>query len=97
MTQQSLVLWGILAVFLIGVVLCVRSFRGRPIKMRLEDLISLALSSLGLISSFHLIYKAFSLKELQEILGADIVTLIIGGIAVVWVSGKEIIRIMVED
>jgi uncharacterized membrane protein YqjE len=97
MSQQALALWGILAASLVLIVLCVRTFRGRSLKISLEDFIALFLSSLGCISSFHLIYKAFSLKELQDILGGDVVTLIIGGIAVVWVSTKEIIRIMFED
>jgi len=97
MSQKTLALWGISAALLVVIVLFVRGFRGRSLKISLEDFIAVSLSSLGCISSFHLIYKAFSIKELQDILGGDVVTLIIGGISVVWVSGKEIIRIMFED
>jgi len=96
MSQRTLALWGILAVSLAVIVLCVRALRGKPLKIYLEDLISLSLSSLVFISSVHLIYKAFSVEELREILEGDIVTLIIGGLAVLWVSGKEVFRIILD-
>ncbi len=97
MSQSILTLWGLLSGCLIVAVMVVKVSRGRRLKITLEDFIALALSSLGCISSIHLIYKAFSLEELREILDGDIVTLIIGGLAVLWVSGKEVIRIMLDD
>ncbi|MGF1570008.1 MAG: hypothetical protein ACFCVD_18385 [Nodosilinea sp.] len=97
MSQSILTLWGLLASCLIVAVMAVKAWRRQRLKITLEDFIALALSSLGCISSLHLIYKAFSVEELREILEGDIVTLIIGGLAVLWVSGKEVIRIMLDD
>jgi hypothetical protein len=97
MSQSILTLWGVLSGCLIVAVMVVKAWRGRRLKITLEDFIALTLSSLGCISSIHLIYKAFSLEELREILDGDIVTLIIGGLAVLWVSGKEVIRIMLDN
>jgi hypothetical protein len=37
------------------------------------------------------------LKSLQDLLGADVVTLVVGGVAVIWVSAKEVWKITIEN
>lgn len=93
MDQISLLIWGGLTIVAILLVLLVRQRLNKPLQLDLSELISLALAVLGVLSSIQLIYKAFTLKQLQDLLGADVVTLVVGGIAVIWVSAKEVWKI----
>lgn len=94
MNQISLIVWGGLTVVAIVTVLLVRRRLNKPLGLELSEFISLSLAILGVMSSCQLIYKAFTLKPLQDLLGADIVTLVVGGVAVIWVSAKEAWKII---
>jgi predicted membrane channel-forming protein YqfA (hemolysin III family) len=95
MDQSSLIVWGCLTIIAIFTVLLVRRRLNKSLKLELSEFISLALAILGVMSSCQLIYKPLTLKVLQDLLGADIVTLTIGAIAVIWVSAKEVWKITV--
>lgn len=97
MNQISLIVWGSLTVVTIAVVLLVRRRLNKSLELELSEFISLSLAILGVMSSCQLIYKAFTLKPLQDLLGADVVTLVVGGIAVIWVSAKEVWKITIGN
>ncbi|MEK0192992.1 MAG: hypothetical protein EAZ98_16580 [Oscillatoriales cyanobacterium] len=67
--------------------------RGRPIVLKLADFMNLALATTAIVSSCSLIYRAATLKELEILLGFDIVTLYLGAIAVIWLSTQQIWQI----
>ncbi len=67
--------------------------RRRPIVFKLVDFMNLALATTAIISSCSLIYRAITLKELETLLGFDIVTLYLGAIAVIWLSTQQIWQI----
>lgn len=90
MNQVVLVAWVCLSLVVVLVVLVVRHRSNKPLNLELSQIISLILAVLGVVSSCDLLYKAFTLQQLKDLLGPDIVTLIIGGIAVIWVSAKEV-------
>jgi uncharacterized membrane protein YqjE len=94
MDQIALVVWGSLTLAVIIAVLFVRRRKSKSLNLELSEFISLTLAVLGVISSCQLIYKAFTLEQLQDLLGADIVTLVIGGVAVIWVSAKEVWKLL---
>lgn len=94
MNQAALVRWVGLTLLVILAVLGIRYYRQKPLKIGLSELISLALAVLGFLSSLQLIYQAFASHELQELLGGNIVVLVIGGVAVIWVSIKEIWKLL---
>ncbi|AFY62052.1 hypothetical protein [Synechococcus sp. PCC 6312] len=96
MSQGLLILWTVFTIVVILTVLILRKRQQKSVNLELAQLISLALSTLGIVSSTHLLYKAFTLRDFQEILGADIVTLVIGAVAVIWVSAKEVVKIVLE-
>jgi heme/copper-type cytochrome/quinol oxidase subunit 1 len=93
MSQTALFVWSCLTALAVATVLAARRRSSKSLKLDLSEFISLALAVLGVISSCQLLYKAFTLKTLQDLLGADIVTLVIGGVAVIWVSAKEVWKI----
>jgi hypothetical protein len=97
MDRLLLVIWGVLTGIAIVGVLLVRRHLNKPIGLELSEFISLALAILGVISSCQLIYKVFVLEQLRSLLGGDIVTLMIGGIAVIWVSAKEVWKITIGN
>lgn len=90
--MNSLVLssWAVLCPIVVITVVFVRYRRNKRFDLELAECLSLLLAMLGMISSIELLHKAFTLKALQDLLGLDIVTLVIGAIAVIWVSAKEI-------
>jgi uncharacterized membrane protein YqjE len=94
MDQIALVVWMSLTLVVIIAVLFIRRRKNKPLNLELSEFISLTLAVLGVISSCQLIYKAFTLEQLQNLLGADIVTLVIGGVAVIWVSAKEVWKLL---
>lgn len=94
MDQAALVRWGGVTLIVVLVVLVIRYYRRKPLKLELSEIISLALAVLGFLSSFQLIYQAFTSQELQELLSGNIVVLVIGGVAVIWVSIKEIWKLL---
>jgi uncharacterized membrane protein YqjE len=94
MHRIALVVWGSLTLIVIIAVLFIRHRKNKPLNLELSEFISLTLAVLGVISSCQLIYKAFTVKQLQDLLGADVVTLVIGGVAVVWVSAKEVWKLL---
>jgi hypothetical protein len=94
MDQIALVVWVSLTLVVIIAVLFIRRRKNKPFNLELSEFISLTLAVLGVISSCQLIYKAFTLEQLQDLLGADIITLVIGGVAVIWVSAKEVWKLL---
>ncbi len=96
MPQRILILWAFSTLMVILAVLIIRKRQQKSVNLELAQLISLALSTLGIVSSSQLLYKAFTFKDFQAILGADIITLVIGAVAVIWVSAKEVIKIVLE-
>ncbi len=58
----------------------------------LSDFINIGVSLAGVVSSCGLIVLAFTSSELKDLLGADIVALVLGAIAVIWVSIQQIIK-----
>lgn len=94
MNQVTLAIWACLTLVVILVVLLVRRRRSKSFSLELSEFISLTLAILGVISSLQLLCKAFTLEELQNLLGADVVTLVIGGISVIWVSAKEVWKLL---
>jgi LPXTG-motif cell wall-anchored protein len=95
MEQTTLLLWaGLTAVVVVAVVL-VRYKRRKRLDIELSEFIGLVAAVLGVVSSCQLLYKAFTLQALQDLLGQDIVTLIIGAIAVIWVSAKEVWKALI--
>lgn len=97
MNQTSLIVWGGLTVAAMVTVLLVRRRLNKSLSLELSEFISLSLAILGVMSSCQLIYKAFTLKPLQDLLDADVVTLVVGGVAVIWVSAKEVWKITVGN
>ncbi len=94
MNSVVLVAWLCLTLIVVLVVLLVRYRTQKPLNLELSQFVSLILAVLGVVSSCNLIYKAFTLQQLKDLLGPDIVTLIIGGIAVIWVSAKEVWKLL---
>jgi uncharacterized membrane protein YqjE len=94
MSQIVLIIWVAITFVVLVSVLLIRRRKKKSLKLELTEFISLTLAILGIISSCQLIYKAFTVKPLQDLLGADVVTLVIGGIAVIWVSAKEIWKLI---
>lgn len=75
-----------------AIILGVRYKRNKPLStLQLANFVSLALAVYATISSLQLIYSAFTVQQLQTLLGAEnIPALVLGGVAVIWVSIKEI-------
>ena len=62
--------------------------------LELTEFILLALAVASIVSSCHLLYLAFTSSELMELLGIDIIILILGSISVIWVSFQYIESIL---
>jgi len=101
----SLLVWlGATAIVLVYV-LWVRSrhvpvsSQGKPLEqLDLTNFVSLALSTVAVLSSLRLAYRAFTIQELQTVLGEeDLVPLVLGAAAVIWVSIKEIRKLLPDD
>jgi hypothetical protein len=90
MAGSTLLIWAGLTAVVIVVVVLVRWKRKQQLDIELAEFVGLILAVLGIISSCQLLYKAFTLQILKDVLGSDIVTLIIRAIAVIWVSAKEV-------
>jgi hypothetical protein len=101
-TTLSLVIWGAVTVAVLMYVLWVRS-RSTPTTssgssmepLDLTNFISLALSTFAVLSSIRLVSRALTVQTLQTELGEeDLVALVLGAIAVIWVSLKEIRKLL---
>ncbi|AFY88384.1 MULTISPECIES: hypothetical protein [Chroococcidiopsis] len=90
MDRSTLLIWAGLTAVVVVIVVLVRWRRKQQFDLELAEFIGLILAVLGGISSCQLLYKAFTLQALKDLLGSDIVTLIIGAIAIIWVSVKEV-------
>ena len=90
MSQRTLALWGILAGIVSGYSFMCQSTSRQTTKdiFRRSNLFIPFLSWVYFQCSSNL-QSVFPWKRLREILEGDIVTLIIGGLAVLWVSGKR--------
>lgn len=103
MNQILLIVWGGLTIAAIATLLLVRRRSNKPLKLNkppkleLLEFISLSVAIQGVMSGCQLIYKAFTWKALQDLLGADVVVLVVGGVAVIWVSTKEVWKIIVGN
>ncbi len=73
----------------------IRWRRRKQLDIELSEFIGLIASVLGIISSCQLLYKAFTLEALRNLLGQDTVTLIVGAIALIWVAVKEVWKAMI--
>ena len=101
-TTLALVIWGAVTVAVLMYVLWVRS-RSSPTTasgssmepLDLTNFISLALSTFAVLSSIRLVSRALTVQTLQTELGEeDLVALVLGAIAVIWVSLKEIRKLL---
>jgi hypothetical protein len=90
MNRTVLFVRGILTLIVVLVIFLIRKTLQKPLNLELQQIVRLSLAVLGVISSCQLIYKAFTLEQLYILLQSDIVVLVIGGVAVIWVSAKEI-------
>lgn len=90
MDSGSLLVWATVTAATILVVVAVRYKRNKKLDINLTEFVSLLLATLGIVSSCELLHKAFTIEALKEILGQDIVTLIIGAIVVLWISVNEV-------
>lgn len=90
MDQVTLLAWAGITAVVVLMVVVVRWKRKKRLDIELSEFVGLVLAVLGVISSCQLLYKALTLQALRDLLGQDIVTLVIGAIAVTWVSVKEV-------
>lgn len=94
MNPVALTIWACLTTAVILTVILVRYRRFQRLDLDLSQVISLILAVLGVVSSCELLYKAFTIQALKDLLGPDIVTLVIGAFAVIWVSAKEVWKLL---
>ena len=93
MNSVALTIWACLSTAVILTVILVRYRRLQRFDLELSQFISLILAVLGVVSSCELLHKAFTIQALRDLLGPDIVTLVVGAVAVIWVSAKEISKL----
>jgi|GEM_PF-1134511 len=104
-TTLSLVIWGAVTVAVLIYVWWVRSRSTQPTAsvpsvepLDLTNFISLSLSTFAVLSSIRLVSRALTVQTLQTELGEeDLVALVLGAIAVIWVSLKEIRKLLPLD
>jgi hypothetical protein len=98
MTQVQVLLasWGFLTSLVIFVGIVTLYTRKKPISLELPAFMNLNLATAAIVSSCSLIYRAITVKELENLLGFDIVTLYLGAIAVIWLSFQQIWQIFRE-
>lgn len=90
-TLALLLVWVGLSVILLTVVAYVRWNRKKKLDIQLTEVISLVTITLGTIASYRLLFKVVSSQELRNLLELDeLAVLVIGVIAVSWVSVKEV-------
>lgn len=94
MDQVTLLVWAGLTTVVVLVVVALRYRQRKQLDIELSEFIVLVLALLSMFSSCQLLYKAFTLQALRDLLGWDIVVLILGAIAVIWVSVKEVRKIL---
>jgi hypothetical protein len=63
------------------------------VPLELTSFINLMLSAGSIVSACNLIYRLFIEKEIHILLGADTGALILGAIALIWVSAQSIRQI----
>jgi hypothetical protein len=101
MTPISLLLYIWLGAILVALIsiLAIRFYLGKPLKtVKLVNIVSLALAVYAALSSGQLIYQALTVQELQKLLGGEnIPSLILGGVAIIWVSLREIYKLCTEQ
>lgn len=93
MKSVVLVTWVCLTLIVAVAVIWERRRRGKQF-LNLTQFISLIIAVSSVISSCNLLYKALTLQALIDLLGPDIVILILGAIAVIWVSAKEVWKLL---
>lgn len=94
-TLTLLLVWAGLSVVLLAVVARIRWKRNQKLDIELTEVISLVLVALGAIASCRLLYKIVTSQALRSLLELDeLAVLVIGVIAVSWVSAKEIWKIL---
>lgn len=94
-TLTLLLVWAGLSVVLLAVVARVRWKRNQKLNIELTEVISLVVVALGTIASCRLLYKIVTSQALRSLLELDeLAVLVIGVIAVTWVSAKEIRNIL---
>jgi len=95
MTQVQILLasWAFLTFLVILLGFAALYTRKKSISLELPAFMNLSLATAAIISSCSLIYRAITVKELENLLGFDIVTLYLGAIAVIWLSFQQIWQI----
>lgn len=95
MTQVQILLasWFILTCLLIFVGFAKLKHKKINISLELTAFMNLCLATAAIVSSGSLIYKAITFKELENLLGFDLVTLYLGAIAVIWLSFQQVYQI----
>ena len=74
----------------------VHYFRGKkPMTQELDlaDFINVGVSMASVVSSCGLLHLAVTSQELKNLLGTDIVTLVLGAVAIIWVSVQQIAKL----
>lgn len=94
MTQVQFLLasWAFLTFLVIFAGVVTLYVKKRPISLELPAFMNLSLAT-AIVSSCSLIHRAITVKELENLLGFDIVTLYLGAIAVIWLSFQQIWQI----
>lgn len=62
-------------------------------QLTLAEFINITIASATLISSLSLIYRVLTSEELLNLLQFDIYALLLGGVAVIWLSIQQILSI----
>jgi hypothetical protein len=96
MTQIQILLvgWVCLTVLAVGSgnVACI--VKKQPFKpQELAEFMNLSLATAAVVSSISLIYRAITIRQLEDLLGFDLVTLYLGAIAVIWLSVQQVWQI----
>lgn len=94
LVQVLLIAWISLTFISILIGLFGYYFRKNKIKrLALVEFINIAIASATIISSFSLIYRVITSEELLNLLKFDIYALLLGAIAVIWLSIQQILSI----
>jgi hypothetical protein len=92
--QVLLTLWASLTILAICIGLGTLFYIKRKlVPLDLSAFMNLSLATAAIVSSGSLIYRAITVKELENLLGFEIVTLYLGAIAVIWLSAQQIWQI----
>jgi hypothetical protein len=86
--EQFLIYWASLTVISIALGLLVSLPKRKEIS--LSEFMAIAISSATIVSSFNLLYRITTSEELQKLLQFDIWVMVIGIVAVIWLSIQQI-------